>query len=160
MKIAENTVVTMDYKLSEVDGGILEQSDPDENFAYLHGHGQLPEKLEAELEGKEAGAHIKLNMTPEDGFGERDENQIITVPRDNFPEDEELTEGLQVEAETQNGHQIFSIIKIEDDTVTLDGNHPYAGMNLTFEVTVTEIREATESELEHGHAHSGDHHHH
>ena len=160
MKIAEDTVVTMTYKLTDTEGTVLEQSDPDEDFAYIHGHGQLPDRLEEELEGKESGARVQITVTPEDGFGEREENQIITVPRDDFPNDEELIEGLQVEAETQDGHQIFSIVKFDEETVTLDGNHPYAGMTLSFDVTVKEIREASESEVEHGHAHNGDHHHH
>ena len=159
MKITENAVVTIDYTLTDADGTLLEQSDKDENFAYLHGHGQLPEKLETALEGKEVGDNVKVSMDPAEGFGERDEDQIITVPRDRFPEDEKITEGLQVEAETDHGHQIFTIVKVDEESVTLDGNHPYAGYNLAFDVTVTEIREASPEELDHGHAHHGDHHH-
>jgi len=160
MKIAENAIVTIDYKLTDADGDILEVSEGDENFAYLHGHGQLPDKLEKELEGKEAGANVKVSMSPEEGFGERDDDQVISVPRDRFPEDEELQEGLQVQAETEEGHQIFSVVQFDDKTVTLDGNHPYAGIDLTFEVTVREVREATAEELDHGHAHGDGHHHH
>ena len=159
MKIAQDTVVFLDYVLNDGDGNLLEKSDSEENFAYLHGYGQLPAKLEEALEGKEAGARVKVNLSPEEGFGDRDENQIISVPRDRFPEDEEIVTGLQVEAETDNGHQVFTIIDIQDGTVTLDGNHPYAGVDLDFDVTVSQVRAATEEELDHGHVHTGDHHH-
>ncbi|ORC34915.1 peptidylprolyl isomerase [Marispirochaeta aestuarii] len=159
MKIAQDTVVFIDYILNDGDGNLLEKSDREENFAYLHGYGQLPTKLEEALEGKEAGARVQVSLSPEEGFGDRDEKQIISVPRDRFPEDEEIVNGLQVEAETDHGHQVFTIIDIQDNTVTLDGNHPYAGVDLDFDVTVAQVRAATEEELDHGHVHTGDHHH-
>ncbi|WP_321992713.1 peptidylprolyl isomerase [Marispirochaeta aestuarii] len=159
MKIAQDTVVFIDYILNDGDGNLLEKSDREENFAYLHGCGQLPAKLEEALEGKEAGARVQVSLSPEEGFGDRDEKQIISVPRDRFPEDEEIVNGLQVEAETDQGHQVFTIIDIQDNTVTLDGNHPYAGVDLDFDVTVAQVRAATEEELDHGHVHTGDHHH-
>ncbi|WP_319478686.1 peptidylprolyl isomerase [Marispirochaeta aestuarii] len=159
MKIAQDTVVFIDYILNDGDGNLLEKSDREENFAYLHGYGQLPAKLEEALEGKEAGARVQVSLSPEEGFGDRDEKQIISVPRDRFPEDEEIVNGLQVEAETDQGHQVFTIIDIQDNTVTLDGNHPYAGVDLDFDVTVAQVRAATEEELDHGHVHTGDHHH-
>lgn len=159
MKISQDTVVSIDYILNDGEGNLLEKSDKDENFAYLHGYGQLPSKLEEALEGKEPGAKIKVSMTPEEGFGDRDENQIISVSLDRFPEDEEIIEGLQVEAETDHGHQVFTVIEVQDDSVTLDGNHPYAGVNIDFDVTVTDVRTATKEELDHGHVHTGEHHH-
>ncbi|WP_319560013.1 peptidylprolyl isomerase [Marispirochaeta sp.] len=159
MKISQDTVVSIDYILNDGEGNLLEKSDSDENFAYIHGNGQLPAKLEEALEGKETGAKVKVGMTAEEGFGDRDENQIISVPRDRFPEGEEIVNGLQVEAETDNGHQIFTVIEVQDNSVTLDGNHPYAGVDLDFDVTITDVRAATEEELDHGHVHTGDHHH-
>jgi FKBP-type peptidyl-prolyl cis-trans isomerase SlyD len=160
MNISENTVVTIEYSLSDGEGNLLEQSTADENFAYLHGHGQLLEPLEEALEGKEVGDRVQINIDPENGFGQRNEELVITVPRDRFPEDEDITEGMQVEAETEQGHQIFTILGVKDEGVTLDGNHPYAGFPLDFDVTVKDIRTATEEELEHGHAHQEGHHHH
>ena len=160
MQIAKDSVVTIDYKLTDDKGTVLEESDSSEAFAYLHGHGQLLDPLENALEGKEVSDRVQLSVSVEDGFGERDEELVITVPRDRFPEEEAISPGMQVEAETDQGHQIFTILSIEDESVTLDGNHPYAGYPLAFDVTVQDIRLAEPEEIEHGHAHSEDHPHH
>lgn len=159
MKIDKDRIVTIEYRLTDNEGNLLEESVADEEFAYLHGHDQLLEALEAELQGKEAGDTVQVSITPENGFGERDEEMMITVGRDKFPDEEELQEGLQVEAETDHGHQIFTIQSVDEENVTLDGNHPYAGYHLNFDVSVSAVREATPEELDHGHAHNGDHHH-
>ena len=99
-------------------------------------------------------------VPPAEGYGERDDNLVQVVPKSGFQGDEELKVGMQVQVGTEQGKAIATVAKIEGEDVTLDVNHPLAGVTLTFDVEVVEIRDATKEELEHGHVHGpGGHNH-
>lgn len=162
MKIAQNTVVTVEYKLSDAQGDLIEEGH--EPMVYLHGgyENTLP-KIEEALEGKEAGFEDTIQVEPEDAFGEYDANLVKIEPRNRLPEPLEV--GMQFEGspETEDEDEqplIFTVTDIADDKVVLDGNHPLAGMALRFTLKVTEVRAATEEEIAHGHAHGAHGHHH
>ena len=160
MHIKTNAAVSIHYTLTDKSGKVIDTSDGGEPLAYLHGRGNLIPGLEKELEGKEKGAKLNVTVPPEEAYGIRDDNLIRKVSRSSFKEIEELQQGMQFQSQSENGVEIFTVTKIEGDEVTIDGNHALADMTLTFDVEVTDIREATEEELAHGHIHGpGEHHH-
>lgn len=160
MKITSGMVVSMHYHLTDENNDTLDTTEGGEVFSYLHGHNNIIPGLEKGLEGLGEGEKTHVIVLPAQGYGPRDPQAEINVPLSQFPPDADLAEGDRVSMNGPDGDMVFTIAKIDGDTVTLDGNHPLAGMILHFDIEVAEIRPATEEELEHGHAHSGDHHHH
>lgn len=160
MTIAENKVVTLNYTLTDDAGTVLDKSN-DGSFLYLHGASNIIPGLENALTGKAAGDELKVTVTPEEGYGERDDARKESVPREMFPADTDIEAGMQFHAEGPGGQMItVTVIEVGDDTVTVDGNHPLAGVQLNFDVKVVEVRDASAEELEHGHAHGPEGHHH
>jgi FKBP-type peptidyl-prolyl cis-trans isomerase SlyD len=162
MKIAKNTVVTVNYKLSDAQNNLIE--DGRQPMVYLHGgyENTLP-KIEEELDGKEAGYASTIQIEPDDAFGEYDAALVKVEPRNRLPEPLEV--GMQFEGmpDGEDGDEealIFTVTEIADDKVVLDGNHPLAGMALRFELSVVDVRAATEEEIAHGHVHGAHGHHH
>ncbi|KQW96946.1 peptidylprolyl isomerase [Massilia sp. Root418] len=162
MKIAKNTVVTVNYKLSDAQNNLIE--DGRQPMVYLHGgyENTLP-KIEEELDGKETGYATTLQIEPEDAFGDYDANLVKVEPRNRLPEPLEV--GMQFEGmpDGDDGDEeamIFTVTEIADDKVVLDGNHPLAGMALRFELEVVDVRAATDEEIAHEHVHGAHGHHH
>ncbi len=160
MKIAKDKVVSIEYTLRDNDGNVLDTSEGREPLAYLHGNGNLIPGLEAQLEGKGADEALKVVVAPADGYGEFDAAQIVNVPKSQFAGVAELAVGMQFTASGPEGQQVVTVTKIENDTVTVDGNHPLAGQTLNFDVKIVSVREATADELSHGHVHGAGGHHH
>ncbi len=153
MRIAENTIVAIDYTLTDDDGQVLDSSEGRAPLSYLHGAGATIPGLERELDGKQAGDQLQVAVAPEDGYGQRNESLRQQVPRDQFEGIDDLAVGMQFRVDSTAGPMVITVVEIVDDTVTVDGNHPLAGVNLNFAVTVRDVREATQEEIEHGHAH-------
>lgn len=162
MKIAQNRVVQMHYKLTDEDGNTIDTSEGKEPLAYIQGIGNVIPGLEDALEGKAKGDKLQVTITPEDGYGQRLDEMVQTVAKEGFKSDEgeELVAGMQVQIETNNGPSIAMVTKIEGEDVILDLNHPLAGVTLNFDIEVVDVRASTEEEIEHGHVHGpGGHHH-
>lgn len=162
MKIAKNTVVTVNYKLSDAQGDLIEEGR--EPMVYLHGgyENTLP-KIEEALDGKEVGFEDTIQVEPQDAFGEYDADLVKVEPRSRLPEPLEV--GMQFEGspETEDDDEqtlIFTVTDIAGDKVVLDGNHPLAGMALRFTLKVSDVRAATEEEIAHEHVHGPHGHHH
>ncbi|MCO6413960.1 MAG: peptidylprolyl isomerase [Thiogranum sp.] len=160
MHIEAHKVVTLNYTLTDNDGNIIDQSN-DGSFVYLHGASNIIPGLENALQGKQAGDALDVSVAPEEGYGERDASKTQAVPREMFPEDTDIEPGMQFHAQGPNGEMlVVTIAKVENDTITVDGNHPLAGVQLNFAVEVVEVRDALQEEIEHGHVHGpGGHHH-
>lgn len=161
MKIADNSVVTLEYSLHLGDGVIVDHSEPEDPLIYLHGMGEIVPGLEAALEDLEAGASVQIVVDATDGYGLRDEEAVQTLALSAFGE-QKLTEGDEFIASDDDGEAVpVKVLKVFGDKVTVDFNHPLAGKTLHFSVQVRAVRAATEEELEHGHFHGeGDGHHH
>ncbi len=148
--IVENgKVVSLNYSLYDEKGGLFEHRDIP--VSYLHGSGsELFPKIEETLAGHAVGDKVPVELTPEDGFGEYDPNLMFTDNLENVPP--ELREvGKEVEAHNEQGEvRLFYVTKIDDDTLTVDGNHPLAGQTVNFIVIITDIRDATAEEIESG----------
>jgi len=158
MKITKDTAVTIRYRISDASGKLLE--DGKEPNAYLHGgYGNTFPKVEAALEGHEAGYQTSLELQPADAFGERNEALVQVIPKTQFPPGVKV--GGQLEGRGEDGHtHVFTVVKIKGPEVHLDGNHPLAGKALRLSVTVVDVRAASAEEIAHGHVHGAHGHHH
>ena len=159
--IADGKVVDLAYTLKNSTGEVLDQSSAGEPFTYLHGGSQIVPGLEAGLLGLKAGDKKNITVAPEDAYGKVNESLRLSVKRAQFPESAPVQAGMQFQAQSPEGHgMVFTVSGIEGDEVKIDGNHPLAGETLHFAVEVLKMREATQEEMEHGHAHGPDGHHH
>lgn len=160
MDIKKDTVVTVEYRLHLGDGKYIDESDASDPLIYLHGHDEVIPGLEKALEGKKPGDSLKAVIPPEDGYGDYDPEGVDEVPREDIPADLPLEAGGIVEALDEDDNEVVFLVKeIKDNTVVVDFNHPMAGKTLHYELTVRDVRAATEEELEHGHAHAPGHEH-
>lgn len=158
MKIAKDTVVTLQYKVADANGRLIEQSKTP--MVYLHGgyENTLP-RIEEALDGQEAGHEVTLDLQPADAFGERDESLVRVIPKSEFPPGVKV--GGQLEGRTDDGQpHVFHVMKIKGPEVHLDGNHPLAGKALKFHLKVTGVRAASAEEIAHRHVHGEHGHHH
>lgn len=156
MQISKNKVAGIHYTLKNGQGEILDTSDGREPLYYLHGAGNLIIGMEEGLEGKNAGDKFSLKISPEKGYGELDPDMIQKVPRSAFG-DQEVRPGMKF---STNQGGVVTVTEVGLENVTVDANHPLAGVELNFEVEVMEVREATSEEISHGHVHGpGGHHH-
>lgn len=155
MRIEKNTVVSLNYELSDDTGKILEKTDTP--ISYLHGgYGGIFPLVEEALHEMEIGHSCTVSMDPEDTFGEYDAELIRVEPRDSFPDNVSVGMHFEGGAEDSDDIIIYQVTEVATDTVIVDGNHPFAGMRLIFVCTVTEVRPATAEEITHQHVH-GEH---
>jgi len=157
LKISDGKVVAFHYRLTLEDGELFDSSEGQEPLEYLHGHGNIVQGLEEELAGKKVGDSLDVKVAPSKGYGEHDPQAIQEVPRSSFPDDVEIEVGMQFGAQDEQGNVVPAwVTELATDTVTVDFNHPLAGQQLSFAVTVESIRDARPEEIEHGHPHSPD----
>ncbi|WP_286236955.1 FKBP-type peptidyl-prolyl cis-trans isomerase [Neptuniibacter halophilus] len=148
MKVSENKVVLFHYALVNAEGEALDGSRAGEPLPYLHGHKNIVPGLEEAIDGREAGERFQVTLPPEKGYGLRDEDKVQLIDRASFAEFSELEEGMVCQMEDDNGElQLVAVTKIDPEEVTVDANHPFAGMTLNFDVEIMEVREATAEEL-------------
>ena len=152
MLIGNNSVVSIHYKLTDDEGKTLDES-TEGPLTYLHGARGIIPGLEKELTGKTAGAEFKVTITPDEAYGDHRPEMVQQSPLSAFPADMELEVGMQFTANSEGGEMMVVITEIGNETVTVDANHPLAGLTLHFEGKIEQVRDATEEELAHGHAH-------
>jgi FKBP-type peptidyl-prolyl cis-trans isomerase SlyD len=159
VQVAKNTVVSLDYELSDAHGTLIEKTDAP--IDYLHGgyEGIFP-RVEEALAGKGAGDTCRVRLEPDDAFGEYDTGLVHLEPRSKFPDN--IAVGMQFEGRgAESGTTlIYTVTDVADDKVVVDGNHPLAGKALDFACTIAAVRAATQEEVSHGHVHGAHGHHH
>jgi FKBP-type peptidyl-prolyl cis-trans isomerase SlyD len=160
VQIAADAVVLIHYTLKDGDGKVLDSSDGSEPLAYIQGHGNLVPGLEKALEGKKDGDALAVTLSPDEGYGTRNEALVQRVPKRSLQGSGEIRKGMQFRAQTEEGLRVFTVTAVVGDMVSLDGNHPLADQTLHFDVEVVSVRAATAEELEHGHVHGAGGHHH
>lgn len=150
MQIEQNRVVSFHYSLITEQNEVLDGSRGGEPIAYLHGHRNIVPGLERALEGREEGAIFKVTLTPENAYGEYDDDKVFDVERALFGE-MALHAGMFCHLTNEQGEdELVTVLEFDEQTVTVDANHPYAGQTLTFDVEVTALRAATAAEIEAG----------
>lgn len=156
LQITAKTVAEFHYTLTNANNEVIDSSREREPMRYLHGANSIVSGLEQELEGKQPGDKFQVQVTPENGYGERVDQLVQNVPLSAFEGIDEVAPGMRFRAETQNGPVTVTVTEVGEEEVTVDGNHPLAGETLHFDVEVVEVREASEEEVEHGHPHEPD----
>jgi len=158
--VQKDVVVSMEYTL-HVEDEEIDSSKGQDPLQFLVGYGNIISGLEREMMGMKVGESKDVVIPPAEGYGEFDEDAFMSVPRDAFPKDMSIEEGVELSVRDDSGQSRYARVEtIEGDSVTLNFNHPLAGDELHFNVKVTSLREPTAEELEHGHVHQGDEHHH
>ena len=160
MQVANNTAVTFHYTLTNDAGEELDSTAGSEPLVYLHGRGNIISGLEQALNAKEVGDNFIVRIEPVDAYGEFNENMIQVVSRDMFDGIDRVEVDMQFHAAVNSGAGVITVIEVDGDNITIDGNHPLAGQALNFSIEVVNIRPATPEEISHGHIHGpGGHHH-
>lgn len=144
----------MHYAVSDSEGTLIDSSYDGQPMAIIQGTGYLIPGLESQLEGHQQGDKFEVSVACEQAYGPRHDEYVQTVPKEVMQGVENLEVGTQLRATTDEGEQTVIVIDVTEDEVTVDGNHPLAGIDLSFDVEILEVREATAEELEHGHVHA------
>ncbi len=161
MQISNNTAVSIHYTLTNEAGEIIDSSvESGEPLVYLHGQGNIISGLEHSLHGRQVGDKFTANIPPSEAYGLVFDDRVQVISREMFDGIENIEVGMQFHADVSEGPGIVTVVAVDGDNVTIDGNHPLAGMPLTFEIEVIDIRAASEEEIEHGHIHGAGGHHH
>ena len=153
MEVAPGCVVTLHYRVSDATGAFTESSEGRDPLVYLHGHGNIIPGLETELAGKRSGDKLTATIAARDAYGVRDAQAVQRVSIKHLTRAGKLAAGQPVAVNTDRGPRQAIVLKVGRFNVDLDFNHPLAGRDLTFEIEIVDVREATEEERGHGHAH-------
>ena len=154
MKIADRCVVAFHYTLTNDQGERLDSSEGSEPLQYLHGFSGIIPGLEREMAGRDAGDSFQATIAPEDAYGEVDPSLVQEVPLDALSQIEGLAVGMQLQSRSPDGQvRVLTVEAVGAESATLNANHELAGATLHFDVQVESVREATDEEVEHGHAH-------
>jgi len=148
MKAKENALVSVKYTLTNDAGKVVDSTPEGEPLTFLYGKGQLIPGFEAAVEGKEAGQRVEFSLEPADAYGEIREELRSELPRKNFPDEMEIEPGMVLQAMGPMGPMRFRVLETSDDIIVADFNHPLAGQRLHFDVTISDVHEPTEEELE------------
>jgi len=160
MNIEKKKVVSFHYTLNDEKGEQVESSRDREPMVYLHGAGNIIRGLEKAMEGKVAGDQFEVTVPPEEAYGKRRENGVQRIPAKHFKQPQRLQKGQRMVLQTKQGPVQVTVVKVGRFNIDVDTNHPLAGQTLTFNVEVTDVRDATDEEISHGHVHGpgGAHH--
>ncbi len=157
--IKKNDVVTLSYTLKNSAGVELGKADAKDAMNYLHGAGNIVPGLEEVIEGLKVGDKKDVTVPPEKGYGDMNPELKLKIPRSNFPADADIQPDMQFSSDMDGKENVFTVEKVEGDQIFVNGNHPFAGETLHFNVKILGVRDATAEELSHGHVHDGSHHH-
>ncbi len=154
--VEDDIVVSLNYTLT-VDGQVIDASEENDPLEYIQGYQNIIPGLEREMAGMKIGESKEVTVQPRDGYGDVDPDAVIEVPRKEFPKDFEVKPGVDLQLQNQDGELLNAVIvAVTPEKVKLDLNHPLAGKELLFRVTVVDLRTATEEEISHGHVHGGE----
>ncbi|HAN78114.1 MAG TPA: peptidylprolyl isomerase [Bacteroidales bacterium] len=159
MTITKDKVVSVSYQLRATDGELIESVDTSRPFMFLYGVGNMIPKFEENLAGMKEGSKFDFVIVANEAYGPVNDDAIVELPTDIFKVDGVIDEDLLIIGNTvpmqdPQGHKFNGIVKaLGENSVTMDFNHPLAGVDLHFTGEVFGIREATEEELSHGHIH-------
>jgi FKBP-type peptidyl-prolyl cis-trans isomerase SlyD len=154
-EVANDAVVEFEYTLTDKEGKVLDKSEGRGPLAYIQGKQNIVPGLEKQMTGKKVGDKFTANVPCGEAYGEYHEGMVQAVDKSQFDGVDNLQIGMQFQVQTEQGLILVMVKEIQEDKVVLDGNHPLAGVDLTFDVEVVSLRAATEEELAHGHLHMG-----
>jgi FKBP-type peptidyl-prolyl cis-trans isomerase SlyD len=153
MQIANNTAVSIHYTLTNDQGEELDSTSGSEPLVYLHGRGNIIKGLEQALSRRSIGDKFNIRIVPADAYGEYNPDWVQIVSKTLFDGIDPIEVGMQFHTAPGEDAGIITVIKIDGDDITIDGNHPMAGQALNFDIEIVDVRMATKDELSHGHVH-------
>ena len=153
MVVGNKSVVSFHYTLTNEQGAELESSRDRQPMTYLHGAHNILPGLEKAMAGKSAGDRLQVTLPPAEAYGERDPTRLRRIPAKHFRNPRRMQPGDRISLQTQQGSMPAVVVKVGRFNVDVDTNHPLAGETLTFDVEITEVRDASAEEIAHGHAH-------
>lgn len=153
MKISKDSVVSFHYTLKNEDNEKLESSDKNQPQVYLHGYNSMLAGIEKALEGKSTGEQISFTLPPAEAYGEKRADSMQRIPKKHLSGAKKWKPNMIATVETKEGQHQVTVIKVGHTMVTVDTNHPFAGLTLTFDLNIVDVREASDEEQSHGHAH-------
>lgn len=159
-RVARNKVVSVAYSLRDAKNQLIDEGTAEEPLVYLHGHENLLPSVEAQLEGMPVGGKKQFKVPAAHGYGEREPDAFQKVDRALLPKDFSPEAGMEIVADFGEGPRPFLITEVTADNITLDLNHPLAGVDLNFAFEILDVRDASAEEIDHGHVHTPGHHHH
>jgi len=148
MEIGNEAFVAINYTLKDDDGEVIDSSPADRPLGFIYGRGMIFPALEEKIAGMSDGEQTDFVVEATEGYGERRDELVNELPRDKFPEELDIKEGMVFQAPGPQGPMNFTVVEVRDDAVVADFNHPLAGQRLHFDVTIAEVREATTEEIE------------
>ena len=153
MPIEDRKVVSFHYTLKNEAGEDMESSRDRDPMVYLHGYRNIVPGLENAMKGRDVGDTFEVTVPPSEAYGEHNPNSIQRISAKHFPNIKRLSPGQMVSLQTKQGPIQAVVVKVGRFNVDVDANHPLAGRTLTFDVEITDIRDATKEEIDHGHVH-------
>ena len=154
MKIEAYKAVVLNYQVRDETGEVIDSSDHDGPIRYIHGTEDLIPGLENALVGHQEGEKLTVKVVKDEAYGDRDDRLVDSVPRANFEGVTDIQLGMAFQTEMDDGSpMVVRVVEVNDERVTVDGNHPLAGKDLQFDVEIVSVRDATSDEIEHGHVH-------
>lgn len=153
MNIAKDTVVQLHYSLFDEQNTLIESTSGHQPLAYLHGHDNMIPGFELAMEGKAAADHVSITLTPEQAYGQRQDDAVQRIPVKHLSGAKVWKKGMNAVVHTEQGPRQVTILKVGRFMADVDTNHPLAGKTIRFEVDITDVRAATAEEIAHGHAH-------
>jgi FKBP-type peptidyl-prolyl cis-trans isomerase SlyD len=145
--IEEGRVVQLSYRIVDSNGRVLDERTPEQPYEYIHGQSQIVPPVERAVKGRTAGYTCEVSVAPRDAYGDYNPNLVIDIPRSNFPTSVEVKVGMKFNTTDPEGRTLaVRVIELSDDVITVDGNHPLAGLDLIFEVKVLSVREPSPAE--------------
>ena len=151
VNIENDRIVKLAYRLLDSNGRMIEEKTPDNPYEYMQGRNQIVTPVEKAIEGKTVGFNCRVEVTPKDGYGDYHPGLVIDIPRTNFPQNVEIKQDMKFNTHGENGQPMtVRVIEVRKDVVTVDGNHPLAGLDLIFDVKVLDVRAASHDETESG----------
>ncbi len=156
MIIENGRAVIIGYELKLNSGEVVDSATANDPLTFVYGRGFMLPAFESALTGKKKGDNVKFSLTADQGYGTRDENQVMKMPRKMFPA--HVADGMIFEAETPDGDvALLRVVTVGLEEVTVDGNHPMAGETLNFSVEIIDVRESTPEDEDDGHGHDHEH---
>ena len=153
MIVEKDKAVSFHYTLKDADGEQMETSRDKDPMSYLHGANNIIPGLENAMEGRSVNDEFSVTVEPEEAYGVRNENNVQRLPMKRLKGIGKVSVGQVLTLQTNNGPVQVTVLKVGRFNIDVDGNHPLAGKQLTFDVEITDIRDASDEELEHRHVH-------
>ncbi|MES9899451.1 MAG: peptidylprolyl isomerase [Sedimenticola sp.] len=147
MQVSKDKVVTLEYRMIDVEGNLIDTSDDSEPLSFIQGRQTVFPALEEQIEGRCTGDRLTFTLEPKQGYGERDDTLVREIPRSHFEAEGDICVGMTFAAKKDGRRQPITVTAVSEDQITVDANHPLSGVTMNVDVVIVDVRDAVEDEL-------------